>query len=491
MTLKSLTAVVLRNVGRSKKNFLMSSIGIVVGISTFVFFIGLSEGIKKVVLGRIFLVDQVEVVPKRIDAGTAGGLLGLGGGGRVLDTSVADELKGLPGVVDVYPKMKFTFPTRGYGGEGLFGRNVYAELVADGIEPRLVAGELPPGAGFGDRDIDYRCDAGADGKPVACPDGQTCDDAGLCVRQPCDYDYDTRLEACPGESFCAEDTKRCELPIPVLVSNNLLELYNGSLATALSTGSKKMPQLSKQMILGFQFWVEFNQSYIDRSRGQGAITRRLKLVGFSDKAISVGITLPVDYVRRLNQRYRGAEAAATYHSMILKVEDQTRVPAIVKAVKDMGFDLADKTENAERAADIIKTVQSVFALVSAIIVGIAAINISQMFFMIIYQRRREIGLLRALGASRNDVRGLILGEAAFIGLFGGLLGALAGIGASRLADYIAARLPEFPYKPDTFFTFPAWLWVAAVAGSIFFCLLGAFFPANTAARQDPSAALTQ
>lgn len=491
MTLKALSALVLRNVGRSKKNFLMSAIGIVVGISTFVFFIGLSEGIKRVVLGRIFLVDQVEVVPKRIDAGAAGGLLGLGTGGRVLDVTVADELKALPGVVDVYPKMKFTFPTRGYGGEGLFGRNVYAELVADGIEPRLVADELPAGHEFFDREADVRCDAGADGQPGKCPDGQACNGEGLCVRQPCVYDWDTRLEACPGESFCAEDTKLCELPVPVLVSNHLLELYNGSLATALSTGSKKMPQLSKQMIMGFQFWMEFNQSYIDRSRGQGAITRRAKLVGFSDKAISVGVTLPVAYVKRLNQRYRGAEAAATFHSMILKVDDQTRVPAIVKAVKDMGFDLADKTENAERAGDIIKTVQSVFALVSAIIVGIAAINISQMFFMIIYQRRREIGLLRALGASRNDVRGLILGEATVIGLFGGLLGALTGLGASKLADYIAARLPEFPYKPDTFFAFPAWLWLAAAGGAVFFCLLGAFFPANAAARQDPAAALTQ
>jgi ABC-type antimicrobial peptide transport system permease subunit len=484
MTITSLLKLVARNVGRSKKNFLMSGIGIIVGISSFVFFIGLSEGIKQVVLGRIFLVDQVEVVAKRFDAG-AGALLNLSGG-RPLDASVADELKALEGVVDVFPKMKFTFPTRGFGGKGLFGRDIYAELVADGLEPRLVAESLGEDADqFADLEAERTCKAAAD-----CLTGQACE-AGLCQGIACKYDQATRLNVCPGDSYCAKDTKRCEQPIPVLISDHLIELYNGSLATALGGGKTKMPRLSKSMVKGFQLWAEFNKSFIDRSRGKGAITRRLKLVGFSDKAISVGVTLPLAYVRRLNRRYRGAEAAATYHSVILQVSDQTRVPAIVKAVKAKGFDLASKTENAERAADIIKTVESVFALVSFVIVGIAAINISQMFFMIIYQRKREIGLLRALGASRTDIRLMILGEAGLIGLTGGLSGIAAGIGASRLADYVASRLPEFPYKPESFFEFPAWLWITAVLGAVLFCLFGAFFPANTAARQQPATALTQ
>ena len=59
MTLSALWELVFTNVLRSKKNFVMSAFGIIVGISTFVFFIGLGEGIKNVVLGKIFLVDQV------------------------------------------------------------------------------------------------------------------------------------------------------------------------------------------------------------------------------------------------------------------------------------------------------------------------------------------------------------------------------------------------------------------------------------------------
>lgn len=485
MTFGAVRSLLLQNVARSKKNFIMSGIGIVVGISTFVFFIGLGEGVEKVVLGQIFLVDQVEVVRKKFDTGFTQSESLLGLGSRPLDQGAIDQLGQLPGVQAVYPKMKFTFPTRGYGGEALFGREIWAEIIADGIQPELVAGEIEDAAGFRDWDQEISCAGGE-----ACPDGRTCTD-GVCQKNDCKYTEETRLSACPGDSYCAEDTKKCELPIPVIASNHLLELYNGSLATALSGGGRKMPKLNKSTVLGFQLNVTLGKSFLGRAARSEPVTRRIKLVGFSDKAITVGVTMPLAYVQRLNKRFSGPEAAGDYHSIILKVDDQTRVPAIVAAVRDMGFELAERTDNAERAADIIKTVESVFALVSAVIVGIAAINISQMFFMIIYQRKREIGVLRAVGASRNDVRLLILGEAALIGLLGGAFGAAVGFGATKLADFVAAKLPEFPYKPESFFAFPVWVWGSALAGSVLFCLIGAFFPANAAARQEPAAALTQ
>ena len=100
----------------------MSGFGIVVGISTFVFFIGLGEGIKNVVLGKIFLIDQVEVVPRSFDTG-----FGHIEGGQILDDSIADEFRQLSGVSEVFPKMKFTFPARAYGGKRLFGRNLWAD----------------------------------------------------------------------------------------------------------------------------------------------------------------------------------------------------------------------------------------------------------------------------------------------------------------------------------------------------------------------------
>ena len=482
MKFRALSHVVAQNVTRSKKSFLMSSFGIIVGISTFVFFLGLGEGVRDVVLGEIFLVDQVEVVPKQFDTGFT-----VFSGSRRLDDAMVEELGALEGVDTVFPKMKFTFPTRGYGGKKLFGRQIWAEIIADGLEPALVEDDLEHPEAFRDWETPIAC-----AEDAGCPDGRACT-AGQCVKTTCKYSEKTFLSACAGDSYCARDTGRCETPIPIIASNHLLELYNGSLSTALSgaKGGAKMPKLSKATVIGFQINLTLGKSFLGRSVKSRPLTRRVKLVGFSDKAIMVGMTMPLAYVRRFNARFAGEEAANTYHSIVLKVRDQTRVPDVVKAVKSAGFDLADSTENAERAANIIRTVESVFALISMVIVGIAAVNISQMFFMIIYQRKREIGVLRAVGASRNDVRALILGEAALIGVVGGILGALTGYGGSKLTDYVAGQLPEFPYKPDSFFAFPTWIWVAGMGIAVLFCLVGAFFPANTAARQDPAVALTQ
>ncbi len=481
MNATALLKLILRSISRSRKNFLMSGLGIVVGISTFVFFIGLAEGVREVVLGKVYLVDQIEVVPRRFDTGFT-----QISGSRPLDQAMVDELSSIPGVSAVYPKMKLTFPTRGYGGKAIFGRDVWAEIIADGIEPRLVASELNAPDGFRDWEAPISCSP-----DKACPDGRRCE-AGQCSKIKCRYAEQTRLSACPGESYCAKDTSACELPIPFVVSNHLLELYNGSLATALSGGAgPAMPRVSKNTVLGFQINVTLGKSFLGRAAKAAPITRRIKLVGFSDRAITVGVTFPLAYVKRFNSHFSGQKAGATYHSVIISVADQRDVGRVVEAINSAGFDLAQSTKNAEQAANIIRTVESVFALISMVIVGIAAVNISQLFFMLVSQRRREIGLYRALGASQSDIRIMFLGEATIIGLVGGIVGSGAGYLISRGVDWLSTKLPEFPYKPDTFFAFPSWLWVAAVVISIVFCLAGAFFPATAAARQEPAAALTE
>ena len=488
MRASAIAALVGQNASRSKKNFIMSGFGIVVGVATFVFFIGLGEGIKKVVLGKIFIANQIEIVRKTFDTGLtqSDSFLGLGGT-RALDDQVAAELGSLPGVTGVFPKMKFTFPSRGSGGKKILGKDMWFELIADGVDPSLVAPDMADPTAFDDPELARTCTAAAE-----CPAGRPCE-SGRCVPIPCKYAEDAGDEtaaACPGDSYCAEDTSRCELPVPAIVSHHLLELYNGSLATAFSSTSRKLPRLSQAAILGFQVNVTFGQSFLGKSTQGKPLTRRLKLVGFSDKAITLGVTLPLAYVKRLNARFNGEEAARTYQSMLLSVTDQGQVPRIAKQVKDAGFDLADKTERAEQAGMLINIITLVFSLISVIIVGIAAVNISHTFFMIVFQRKREIGVLRAVGASRADVRVLILSEALLIGLVAGLAGAAIGFGAARAADLLGSRLPDFPYKPDTFFEFPMWLWPTAIGFAALFCLFGAFFPANAAARLEPAEALT-
>ena len=485
MTRPSLFSLIRQNIARSKKNFAMSSVGIVVGVATFVFFIGLVEGIKEVLLGKVFLVDQIEVVPKKFDTGLVqtDSFLGFGGS-KPMDDALVEQFRQIEGVVGVFPKMKFTFPTRGHGGKNFLGRDVYAELIADGLDPSLVADDLDNPEVFRDLEVEISC-AGDD----ACPAGRTCAD-GQCVKRACKPKGDNGQGDCPTESYCANDTRRCETYIPVVVSNHLLALYNSNLVAALSGAGRTAPRLSKNALIGVTLNATFGKSFLGESKRADSITRRIRLVGFSDKAISVGVTLPIAYVKRLNTRYSGASAGSTYHSIILQAADQAAVVGVSQRIEEMGFTLTDASASAKQAGLLITVLMLVFSLISAIIVGIAAVNISHTFFMIIYQRKREIGLFRAIGATRGHIRGLILGEAAFIGFTAGLLGTGIGVAVTQLADLLGARLPDFPYKPDSFFAFPAWLWPLAIGFATAFCLVGAFFPASAAARLEPAEALT-
>ena len=144
-----------------------------------------------------------------------------------------------------------------------------------------------------------------------------------------------------------------------------------------------------------------------------------------------------------------------------------------------------------KAAQVILSIEAVFTLISLVIVAIASLNISQLFFMLVTQRRREIGLLRALGASPMDIRLVTFGEATVIGLIGGTLGVIAGWVASLGVDLLVESLPRFPYKPESLFVFPWWTALVGIGVAVTFCIFGAFYPGREAARQEPAEALTQ
>jgi ABC-type antimicrobial peptide transport system permease subunit len=108
------------------------------------------------------------------------------------------------------------------------------------------------------------------------------------------------------------------------------------------------------------------------------------------------------------------------------------------------------------------------------------------------ERTREIGILRAVGATRGDVAAVVLAEAAATGLAGGVVGVLLALGAAALLDRVARKgLPDFPFKPPSFFHFEATHVVLGIAVALAAALVGAFFPARAAARLDPAKALTE
>src|SRR6185295_10449448 len=172
-------------------------------------------------------------------------------------------------------------------------------------------------------------------------------------------------------------------------------------------------------------------------------------------------------------------------------KDRNRIAVFSQWLQD-DLDLRLEDSLGEKFATAIFVIRLVLVLISLVIIGISAINIAHNFFMQVTERRRELGLLRAVGATQSDVLLVVLGEAGLIGLIGGVLGVLIGIGLAQCVDYGSAHyLPRFPYKPSTWFHFKWWIWCGGLACAAGFAVLGGFLPARRASKMEPAQALTQ
>ena len=145
----------------------------------------------------------------------------------------------------------------------------------------------------------------------------------------------------------------------------------------------------------------------------------------------------------------------------------------------------------EQLGTLLFVITIVLIAIAGVIVAISAINIAHNFFMQVSDRRREIGVLRAVGATQGDVMAIVLGEAAIIGLVSGLLGCLLAFSGGLIIDYVSATiLPDFPFKPKSWFDYQAWVLALGIGFATLFSVLGGLLPAYKASRLEPAAALS-
>lgn len=449
--------LITQSVTRAPRAFALSVFGIAVGISVLAFFLALSLGMQKRVLGRIFPADRLEVVPAKssLDQSALGAIDSLLGGPKLLSDELVADLRARPEVAAVFPRMRLAFPVRGWGGESILGRTIYTELIIDGIDPRAVTEPTGP-VTFADHVSD---------------------------KNP----FCTEDKNCPEGTFCSWDINKCEPPVPVIVSPTLLELYNGSIAK--THGLPRISGLLAGRMRGLMLTAELGRSFVSKRTAGTAKQRRMMLVGISDRAQTLGMTVPLPYVQRWNAEYAGERAAKEYSSVSVQLRPGRSVTALVEYVRRLGYTIEDN--GAEQAGLAVTLITALFVLVSLSTLVVAAGSVTHTFFRAISERRHELGVMRAVGASRLDIFLLLLGEAVLIGLIGGVL----GLGIARLfaigIDYLSrVALPEFPFKPPSYFWFSAGLCLLSVGFSILTCLLGALWPARAAARLSPAAALS-
>ena len=238
------------------------------------------------------------------------------------------------------------------------------------------------------------------------------------------------------------------------------------------------------------------------SKDEEPTYHKLRIVGETDNEYNYTIYTDIDtlkmYLKRqavdgripgqpLDKNNRPYSVWA-YSSLIIRVDSVENVEHVSKVIKDMGFQVENNLEILKSVTRTVDMIQFVLGVIGAIAAVVAVIGIINTMMTAVYDRVREIGLLKMLGSDSDDITFMFLFESALMGFIGGVL----GVGLSCLVNiFINKRLVEFLQMPEGtwIMTPPAWLLLSAVAASVIVSVLAGAFPAKWAAKIKPLEAI--
>ncbi|SEP82653.1 ABC-type antimicrobial peptide transport system, permease component [Lachnospiraceae bacterium NE2001] len=173
-----------------------------------------------------------------------------------------------------------------------------------------------------------------------------------------------------------------------------------------------------------------------------------------------------------------------YNSAYVYVEDKADVERVSKVIENMGFHVENNLETLESVNRTINMVQMILGAIGLIAGIVAIIGIINTMMTAVYDRIREIGLLKMIGADSDDISLMFLFESALLGGVGGAL----GIGLSFLIDLVInKKLVEMMQMEEGTWLMatPLWLIALSLVLSIIVSMLAGAFPAHWAARVKP------
>ncbi len=301
-------------------------------------------------------------------------------------------------------------------------------------------------------------------------------------------------ERCPPSSYCSTDYAGstlgyCERPVPTVLNPLLLELFNSDMASAL--GLARMA--SAELLYGIHYHLALGDSFFtkDQPRRDQRI-RQAVVVGVSRTAPELGVTVPLAWVRHHNTRYIGRDRTHSYDAVVIEVSGNEVGPETIAAAEKHGLSLSRRSRITRTLGTVAMLMWLALLLLAAVVLASASMNMAQLLAMLVHERRHELAILRAIGASARDIAALVLGEALLLAVGGGVVGYVAARLLAGLVDLVSAQfLAGIPLAPSSFFLFPWWMAPAAIAVAVGCCLLGAVLPARRAVRLDPAAVLSQ
>ncbi|MEZ6184823.1 MAG: FtsX-like permease family protein [Planctomycetota bacterium] len=181
-----------------------------------------------------------------------------------------------------------------------------------------------------------------------------------------------------------------------------------------------------------------------------------------------------------------------YNAVALEVDGADQVQELERALRKEGYRTISVGTILERGGQALAILTSFVSALTGIALLVAVLGIVNTMVMNVSERTREIGVLKALGATNRQVRALFVCEAGLIGLAGGVLGValalLASIPGDAINRYLVRETTQYDF-PGTVFSFSPLLLAVAVGFAVFLSVLAAWAPSRRASNVDPVEAL--
>ena len=448
---RDLSDLALRNLREAILRNSLTTLGIAVGVASLVAMLSLGVGLQQLASKRLSqsgLFDSVFVTPRM-------NLRGMGHEAtpaptdkppRLLDEGARQEISRLPNVVEVYPQIRFFTEVR-YDGKP------FATMVAG-----MPASSKASGSFDGMQGSFFSSDGAYE----------------TILQSEFAKELNPQTSALIGKEIVLRYAERQSLPQDSANSSAPPPSSNSAL---LPGGFSVVPKEMRLRIVGV---VDTEPASGFGGYGNGRLLIPLQ----------VAMTLRAAQINDLRDIVRGTSSTQTFASLTVRAKGPSYVESLEASIKNMGFGAFSLLDASKSLATFFRVLDMLLGIFSSLALFVATLGIVNTLVMAILERRREIGVLKALGASDRDVKQLFFVEAAVMGLFGGVFGAFLGWLIGRALTFgtnVYLHRRDLPSVDIT--SVPWWLVLGAIAFAVFVSLVAGLYPASRAARLNPVEAL--
>ncbi len=204
-------------------------------------------------------------------------------------------------------------------------------------------------------------------------------------------------------------------------------------------------------------------------------------------AIYIDLDLAKNIVNESNRLSNVRNYKLSYSSISVYCNDSKDVDAVKKEIQDKGYSCSTDDEGLQEQKKTMRIVQLILGAIGAVSMFVAAFGISNTMVMSVFERTKEIGIMKVLGCDIKDIKDMFLYEAGIIGLFGGVIGIIISYIISIIANLVAKQVMSGMVDASSgvkicVSSIPLWLAILGIAFSVGVGVLAGLSPANKSVK---------